>query len=209
MRWQSFTDSSTADRLYGPEMRPNMLDWDLNAPISAYSKHRTNGALAEELAIEVGMYLPNDILAKVDRMSMAVSLEVRVPFLDHELVEFAASLPSNLKMRMLRGKYLLRKSMAGRLPKRILSRRKQGFSMPIKRWLGAELFDRVDSAFSTANDKLDGLLEMSAAREMLDKHRAGLVDYSHQLWSLFVLVSWLQALPQQTAKTSHDVLHSK
>jgi asparagine synthase (glutamine-hydrolysing) len=93
--------------------------------------------LQRQLYSDVTGYLPDDILTKVDRMSMAVSLEARVPFLDHELVEYAMALPDEWKLRGTTAKWILRRAMDGFLPRETLRRGKEGFSMPMKNWLGA------------------------------------------------------------------------
>jgi asparagine synthase (glutamine-hydrolysing) len=129
--------------------------------------------------LDLHAYLPDDLLVKADRASMAVSLEVRPPFLDHRLVEFALSLDASLVRRGGQDKWLLRRSLAERVPSQVLSRSKQGFSMPVRRWMREqpELLDGALRRLARA-----GLLRSDA------KRRFG----GEQLWSLLVLDRWSQ-----------------
>ncbi len=194
MRWQTFLPDPWLDRIYSEAMQQQAAAVDRFEAVAALTRSLDGGPLDRELAVELALYLPDDILAKVDRMSMAVSLEVRVPFLDHELVEFAASLPQGFKMRALRGKSILRRAMRRRLPKRILTRRKEGFSIPVKRWLRDELYDRVAATFAGDAVRESPWLQAEGLTAMLDAHRERRGEYSHALWSLFTLALWLERL---------------
>jgi asparagine synthase (glutamine-hydrolysing) len=198
MRWQSFLTPHAASRLFASDADTVLSERELFEPISRYGEALNYRSILDlELSIERQLYLPNDILAKVDRTSMAMGLEVRVPFLDHELVEFVSRLPVHLKMRRGRGKYILRRAMKDRLPGTILARSKQGFSMPVKRWLARDLSDHVDGAFQSPAADLGGLLSPAAMRELLAQHRSGDVDNSHIIWSLFILVNWLNCQSEE------------
>ena len=195
LRWQTFLPTVWLDRLYTPAMQELAAATDpWEAVAEKLSYEAPEGRLDRELALELGLYLPDDILTKLDSMSMATSLEARVPFLDHELVELVAKMPERFKMRFGRGKWLLRRSMRGRLPAAVLGRRKQGFSMPVKRWLRGELHDRAADLFRSRGVRESGLLEPEGLTAMLASHRSRAGDFSHQLWSLFVLVAWLGSL---------------
>jgi asparagine synthase (glutamine-hydrolysing) len=136
-------------------------------------------------------YLPGDILTKVDRASMATSLEVRVPLLDHELLEWAATLPPDFRLRAREGKYLLKKAMEDRLPKEVLYREKMGFCIPLARWFRGPLRTVVRQRL------LDGILadvdlfDMRFIERLLDEHCSGVSDHSAALWALLMFESFL------------------
>jgi asparagine synthase (glutamine-hydrolysing) len=136
------------------------------------------------------VYLPEDMLVKVDRMSMACSLEVRVPLLDHTLVEFALSLPLHLKLRGFTTKYLFRQALKPWLPSAILRRRKRGFNPPLEFWLQAHLADYAQ-AWGFWDALADcGYVHVPAVRRLWAEHASGRRNYSRQLWALLVFALW-------------------
>jgi asparagine synthase (glutamine-hydrolysing) len=135
-------------------------------------------------------YLPGDILTKVDRASMAVSLEVRSPFLDHRLVEFAAGLGWQRKLLFGESKGFLRDALAPRLGRAVLDRPKRGFSVPLARWMRGALGDRLAAAL--ADGPLDDYLVADASGRLLAEHRAGRRDHSRVLWALLVFDLFLR-----------------
>ena len=135
-------------------------------------------------------YLPEDVLFKVDRMSMANSLEVRVPLLDERFLIWVLGLPFSMRYRHGYGKYLLRKLAARYLPLVILKPRKQGFTVPIGRWLRGELMDPVMRFFNSENVKRRGIVKPQAAIELLNMHRSNRYELGHRIWSLIVLEVW-------------------
>lgn len=143
-----------------------------------------------ELYFDLKTYLVDDILVKVDRMSMAVSLETRVPLLDHKIVEFLFRLPGNLKMRRLTTKWIFKKTMERLLPSPNIHRRKEGFSIPIKNWLRRELKDLMFDYLNESRIKADGLFNFNYIKKMMDSHLKGKENYSHQLWALLVFEIW-------------------
>lgn len=149
------------------------------------------------MLVDMLSYLPGDILTKVDRMSMAVSLEARVPLLDHPLVEFAASLPASLKMRDGTGKWLFRQVIAGIVPTSVLERPKRGFALPLDRWLRHELRHRIDAVLR-ADSPIYAYVEPGAVARLAAEHRIGRRDHSHALWRMLVLDLWLRALSRGT-----------
>ena len=139
--------------------------------------------------LDVELYLPDDLLVKVDIASMANSLEVRAPFLDRCLVEYALQLPTSLMIRGTRRKWVLRKAFADTLPPENLARKKQGFGVPIGRWLRQDLRPLLgDLVLSTAALQR-GYLRPDAIRALVGEHLSG-VDHSHRLWSLLMLELW-------------------
>ncbi|HEU4761787.1 MAG TPA: asparagine synthase (glutamine-hydrolyzing) [Gemmatimonadales bacterium] len=139
--------------------------------------------------VDMQTYLPGDILTKVDRTSMAVSLEARVPLLDHPLVEFAASLPGALKLRDGTGKWIFRKAIQGLVPDVVLNKAKQGFAVPLDRWFRGELRGRIE-ALTTGSPALEYVDERAVAR-LVHEHLRGRRDHSHQLWRVLALDLWL------------------
>ncbi len=140
--------------------------------------------------IDTALYLPADLLVKADRMSMAHSLEARVPFLDRSVVELCRRMPSGLRLRGLTTKYLLRRAMRGRLPAAIVAGRKKGFNVPISAWLCGELRDFARDVLAPARIRRQGLLDPDAVGRLLDQHQRCEADRSHAIWTLLVLVVW-------------------
>jgi asparagine synthase (glutamine-hydrolysing) len=150
---------------------------------------RVNASDATVLAYVRG-YLQEDILVKVDRASMASSLEVRSPFLDPEVVDFALALPPELRLRGRVGKYLLRVLMRGRIPDEVLDRRKVGFGVPLNQWLRGPLKDLVGDRLDPDRLRAQGLFDHDAVRDMVDQHLAGGADRGRELWSLLLFQLW-------------------
>ena len=140
--------------------------------------------------VDMKVYLPDDILVKVDRMTMAHSLEARVPFLDHSLVEFAASLPSHLRLKGLCKKYLLKKAVAGIVPRSILTGRKRGFNVPLPSWLIGPLKPAVLDVLSPRRIRESGFLDERRIGALIADHLQKRADYSRQIWGLLVLMLW-------------------
>ena len=142
--------------------------------------------------IDMETYLPDDILAKVDRTSMAVSLESRVPLLDHRLLEFVATIPSSLKLKGGAGKYILKRAMASRLPSDILSRRKMGFGVPLGAWFRGELRDMTHDLLLDPRTRQRGIFRPSWVNRLLRDHDSGRRDCSARLWAMLCLELWMR-----------------
>jgi asparagine synthase (glutamine-hydrolysing) len=145
--------------------------------------------VAAMIAKDLRLYLPDDILTKVDRMSMACSLEVRAPFLDHHLVEFALALPMKHRLRGGQGKYLLRRLACKLLPKNAVARPKQGFTVPLAAWFRGELRDWLHQALLAPGAAIGEFFEPRVVRGMIERHGRQR-DMSQQLWALLVLEVW-------------------
>ncbi len=140
--------------------------------------------------IDMQHYLPDDILAKVDRTTMLTSLEARVPLLDHVLMEHVATIPRPLKLGDAAGKLILKHAMADRLPAAILSRRKMGFGVPLAAWLRKDLKDFAHDVLLEPRARQRGLLNPRDVARLLHAHTAGARDYSAQLWAFICLELW-------------------
>ncbi len=140
--------------------------------------------------IDTALYLPANLLPKTDRMTMAHSLEARVPFLDRAVVELGRRIPSRLRLHGLTTKYLLRRAMAGRLPDRIVRGRKRGFNVPMSAWLAGELREFTRDTLAPERLRRQGLLDPAAVTRMVDEHMSRRADRSHALWALLVLTVW-------------------
>lgn len=142
------------------------------------------------ICVDIMSILPDDYLTKIDRMSMANSLEVRVPFLDHELVEFAVSVSSKYKLRGLKTKYLLKKIMKNKLPKEIVEGRKKGFSIPLARWFREGFSPLIREFLSEEIIKKRGYFNSDFIKRISDDHIKGRKDNSKQLWALICFEIW-------------------
>lgn len=144
------------------------------------------------MLVDLSTYLPDDILTKVDRASMAHSLEARVPLLDHRFVELALRLPLSSKFRGLRGKRLLRKLLARHLPSRLFERPKMGFGVPLGRWFRTELRDLLLDYTSPERVKREGFFAPGLIRTMVREHLEGRRDHQYSLWVLLMFQMWLE-----------------
>jgi asparagine synthase (glutamine-hydrolysing) len=142
------------------------------------------------LFADMETYLPGDELRKTDRLSMWHSLEVRVPFLDHKVVEFAATIPSKYKIHGMMKKYVLIKALEGLLPQDILSRRKQGFSIPLSDWLRGPLRDMVRDHLSPESLRKVGLFNIQAVEKLVHEHEGHVRNHETKLWLILNLVLW-------------------
>ncbi len=174
-----------------------LQDWlkpvlrDTYAQVYAHARDcDANLPLNQILYADMKMYLEGDILYKVDRASMAASLEVRVPFLNKDVVNLVTDLPLNLKLRRLTGKYLLKKSFRNVLPSEIINRPKKGFNMPVAHWLNSELRDLTMEMLSKSRVERQGLFQSAYIKQLLDDHFAQRRDNRKLLWSLLIFQLW-------------------
>jgi asparagine synthase (glutamine-hydrolysing) len=186
-------DGNTRDSLYSRDFALGVQDADPFVGFRiAYESCPSSDPLDRALYVDVKTYLVDDILTKVDKMSMAVSLEARVPLLDHKLLEFAATVPASLKLKNGQSKYLLRRLLEKRVPKSIVDRPKQGFEAPIGAWLRGPLAPMVDGLLLDGRLRDRGVFEHSAVSRLWNAHRAGTQDHRHRLWSLVMLELWFR-----------------
>jgi asparagine synthase (glutamine-hydrolysing) len=145
------------------------------------------------LYLDSKTYLPGDILTKVDRMSMAHSIETRVPLLDHQLVEFVQKIPIAMKIRGRDTKYIFKRAMRGILPDEIIDRPKQGFDVPINKWLNNELRSMLDDVLNDSRTRQRGYFNRRAIESLVQEHRRGRRDNARHLWGLLTLELWHRA----------------
>jgi asparagine synthase (glutamine-hydrolysing) len=148
--------------------------------------------LDRALYVDVNTYLVDDILTKVDKMSMAVSLEARDPLLDHTLLEFAATIPSSLKLKKGRSKHLLRRLLERDVPASIVNRPKQGFAAPVGDWLRGPLSGMVTDLLQDGRLRDRGIFDPAEVRKLCVEHRTKQRDHTHRLWSLVMLELWFR-----------------
>lgn len=174
--------------LFTPEFKRYLGDYDsIDVFRRYYDEVDSDDLLSRIQYVDIKTYLPDDILAKVDRASMAVSLELRAPLLDHRFMEMAASIPSNLKLRGNMGKYIFKKAMKAVLPDSTLYRPKQGFAVPLSRWFRGELKDMTYECLTSTKD---GILQPRYLQTMWRQHQSGRFDRSAYLWSVLVFRRW-------------------
>jgi asparagine synthase (glutamine-hydrolysing) len=189
----SFFENGFREALYADDVAPLLASTDPFAPFrQAYAACASTDPLDRSMYVDVKTYLVDDILTKVDRMSMAVSLESREPLLDHRLLEFAATVPSALKLKDGRTKYLVRKALSRQLPAAIVDRPKHGFDAPIGAWLRGPLAPMVDDLFMDGRLRARGIFRPRLVEEMWREHRSGARDHRHRLWSLVMLELWFR-----------------
>jgi asparagine synthase (glutamine-hydrolysing) len=162
--------------------------------------YREARALAEESdavdmiermqSLDTQLYLAEDILTKVDRASMAVSLEVRAPFLDPRVAEYAASLPRNYKLRGRKSKYILKRAVAELVPKFVTRRPKKGFGIPVAEWLKKKLRPLARDLLSPERIRRAGVFDAEYVTRLLDEHEAGLANHRKPLWTLLMFELW-------------------
>jgi len=140
--------------------------------------------------LDIKLYLAEDILTKVDRASMAVSLEVRAPFLDHKVAAYAESLPPSYRLKGRTSKYILKKAVEGLLPDEIVKRPKKGFGIPVAKWLKGELNPLLRDALSRDSLKRDGIFDPKEVERLVIEHETGKANHYKQLWTLLVFQLW-------------------
>jgi len=193
-RWSQWTgvfDRQARQALLTPAFAQAAGTADAEALVARQFATSDTGSLLESaVRSDVLLYLPDDLLVKMDIASMAHSLEVRSPLLDQEVVEFAASLPVEFKLRGRTLKYLLKRAMDGVLPPSVLARGKMGFGVPIDRWFRHDLRELAYDTLLDRRATSRGLLRTEEVRRYLDEHIAGTAHHHHRLWALLMLELW-------------------
>ena len=191
MHWTTTFNHQAKEPLYSDSFRREIQHSDSTEVLKPWF-NRANGASIVDTALltDLMTYLPNDLLVKVDIASMAVSLEARSPFLDHHVIEFAASLPPEMKVRRLTTKYLLKRALRQLLPKENLDRRKMGFGVPIGHWFRGKMQPFLREVVLSEKALKRGLFKRETLERIIDEHVSGQRDHAHQLWTLLMLELW-------------------
>jgi asparagine synthase (glutamine-hydrolysing) len=204
-RWMAafFRTPAVGDRLLSSEFRSSLDGWSPDAVIeAAWLRSTARNRIDRLLDVDVQTYLPGDLLVKMDIATMAHSLEARSPFLDHELLEFAAALPARLKLNRGRHKVILRSALRRWLPGEVLDRPKQGFSIPLARWFRQELRDLPGDVLLDPRAMTRGYFQPPEVERMIREHQEGVVDHANRLWVLVQLELWhREVLEAPTATT--------
>ncbi|MFO7889326.1 MAG: asparagine synthase (glutamine-hydrolyzing) [bacterium] len=191
-RWMIFLQQQERARLLSDDVLNEISDYKHYDFIQRHAEKLDENTddITRMGYIDLKTYLVDNILVKVDRMSMANSLETRVPFLDHRLVEFAFSLPPHLKMKLLKTKYILNKTFWNYLPREVQNRDKQGFSIPIKNWIKEELKPMMTDLLNESRIRQQGFFKPEYVAELMNTHIKGKENHSHKLWALMFFQQW-------------------
>jgi len=189
-QWMMYFDDAAKRALYLDALAPIGATPSEDLLTAAFAASDADTFVEASAHADVQTYLPDDLLVKMDIASMAHSLEVRSPLLDHHVVEFAASLPVGLKLRGLTQKYLLKAVARPWLPPGILDRRKMGFGVPLHRWFREDLREMAYDVLLDRRARERGYFEPRAVRRLLDEHVAGSAHHHHRLWNLLMLEWW-------------------
>ncbi len=189
--WHSYFNKEEKNRLYSQEMKERVKN--INSSdylLEVYKKSDGKDFLDQTLFVDLMTYLPENILVKMDIATMAHSLEARSPFLDHKLMEFNATIPSNLKLKGLTSKYILKKALRGLLPVKILKRGKMGFGVPIGKWFRKELKDYLKEILLDKRSLSREYFKRKRIEELVAEHVSGRIDHGYRLWTLLNLELW-------------------
>lgn len=193
-RWLTYFQDEMKPRLYSPEFAGQLNghkdDWMRSLFGGSRRLDSSLHPVDAAMAVDVMSYLPFDLLVKVDITSMANSLEARSPFLDHEVMEFAARLPVEIKFRGGRLKYLLKRAFADLLPPENVNRRKMGFGVPVGQWFHGPLRELLQDALLSPQSLKSGYFREEEIRRLVDQHLDRRADHSFQLWNLLMLEMW-------------------
>jgi asparagine synthase (glutamine-hydrolysing) len=173
---------------------PDKVVLNANEADSVFARFNSPGESFQQKMMHLDMlsYLPDDILTKVDRASMATSLEARVPLLDHRLVEFAWQLPMQYKLNGHQGKYIFREVLKRYIPEQLINRPKMGFGVPIEHWLKGPLRDWGESLIDESRLKNEGYLNAVPIRKMWEEHLSGTRRWHYYLWDVLMFQAWLE-----------------
>ena len=205
----SIMRESMRAQLFSPRFKRELQGYDASEVFRSHaSAAGTDDPLALIQYLDLKTYLVGDINTKVDRASMAHSLEVREPLMDHKLIEWLATLPSSLKIRGQEGKYLLKKSMEPLLPNDVLYRPKMGFSVPLARWFRGPLKERMRNSILGSRLAETGWFNPRYLNHLVDAHSSGSRDYSASLWTLLMFEAFLRNVMEADSTNPSPVVSS-
>jgi asparagine synthase (glutamine-hydrolysing) len=189
-RWRIFAGEGLRKELFSEDAHRELVTPPGNHIYALIKRAGDRTPLNRSLYVDLKSYLSDNILVKVDRMSMAVSLESRVPYLDTDLVELAFKMPDSLKVSKGTTKVLLKRVAARHIPRECVYRPKEGFSIPIKNWLGSDLGPLMEELLSEKVIEKEGIFKASTVRTLKDEHISGAANHSHIIWALMVFQAW-------------------
>lgn len=190
-RTNTFLTQEEQGWLFSQDFQQKIKNYDPFSLVETfYNKADTKDPLSKVQYVDIKTYLPGDILVKVDRMSMANSLEVRAPMLDHRFMEFAATIPSRLKLKGKEKKYILKKALTPYLPQEILYRKKRGFDAPVDRWFRTELKQVTQDTLLAPQALERGIFQPEHLKTMWQQHQAGQRNFGYNFWTLLMFELW-------------------
>ena len=189
-RWRIFVSDVVRNQLFTADALREIETPPAAHIMELFKKAGDRGHLNRSLYVDVKSYLCDNILTKVDRMAMAISLETRVPYLDPDIVELAFRIPEELKVKPDETKVILKSAVSKLVPKECIYRPKEGFSIPIKNWLNNEFKPLMDDLLDSKKIKEDGIFVPAAIEKLKSEHYQGIANHSHILWSLIVFHDW-------------------
>ena len=193
----------TRQMLFAPAFRNSLQGYRANEVFHGHVKDKSfSDAMSMVQYLDYKTYLPGDILTKVDRASMAHSLEVRTPFLDYEFVEWAARLPAGVKLKGSEGKHVLKEALRPLLPEQVLFRKKMGFGVPLDMWFRGSLRNHIGDVVKGERLADCGLFDADVLKRVVNEHHSGLRDHSAILWSLLMFDGFLRQTAQSAAPAS-------
>jgi asparagine synthase (glutamine-hydrolysing) len=204
VRWLCHFDNNLKDEICSPSFKEIVKGIDsVDLIEELFKKADGKSFIDRTLYVDVMSYLPEDLLVKIDIASMAHSLEARSPFVDHKVMEFAASLPIDLKLRRSETKSILKRTLSDLLPKSIRYRRKMGFGVPIDRWLKVELKDMIYDVLLDKTSTERGYFRKEAIKRLLDEHITGKSNQCYRIWNLLCLELWYRMYIDKTISLSN------
>lgn len=189
-RWRMFAGDTVRQELFTSSAQKELVTPAASHILELFERAGDRHPLNRSLYVDLKSYLSDNILVKVDRMSMAVSLEARVPYLDINVVELAFKMPAHLKVAKGQTKVLLKQVAARHVPENCIYRPKEGFSIPIKNWLGTQFRPILDDYLNPKTIQEQGVFQPETIERLKQEHLAGTANHSHLLWSLIVFQSW-------------------
>jgi asparagine synthase (glutamine-hydrolysing) len=207
-RYQGISNDVTPtirNRMYAPGFQERTGAFSSAFYEALFAASSDASSLKRMSCADIKSWLPDDLLIKADKMTMAASVELRVPFLDHKLVEFCLTLPDHLRLNGHIGKYLLKQTALNWLPHSIVHRKKQGFPVPISVWFRDSLYDRVAEVLLDRRTLERGYFNPEYVRKILKRHRAGVADCSRRILTLLILELWHRCFVDDTCATIRDL----
>jgi asparagine synthase (glutamine-hydrolysing) len=189
--WIGSFAPSEQQRLFLPGVMPKMEESEFYLPTSSANALAAGlSPMDRAIYTYINTYMTDDILAKVDRASMANSLEVRAPFLDSEFAAFALGIPPELKLRGFSTKWILKRALKGRLPRQILRKKKQGFAVPVAQWLKTDLKGLMEKAFDKKKIEKEGIFDYNYIDNAVRAFVSNKKDTRKEIWALFMFEMW-------------------